>query len=251
LQQASLAGTSNANELLMCAVHKLTMVCCKFACLTRSFPRCEHIRYDKPWHECMDMRDIRDLLDGVRAAPAPGAAPGRERRKKAARKIQRDRGGGVAEQFKVFQSSDAVQEGNIFEGIEFCVMPSSRYRKQNIEEMIVRNGGNCVGAPAVKDGLGTVIIAGNETFQVKNHIASGRYDVLDVSFILESVERGEQVAMAPHYFIYMTDATARELRKTTDVFGDHLWEDTDAQTLKRVFDEVRQKGKKWKQLHLF
>lgn len=187
----------------------------------------------------MDMRDIRDLLDGVRAAPAPGAAPGRERRKKAARKIQRDRGGGVAEQFKVFQSSDAVQEGNIFEGIEFCVMPSSRYRKQDIEEMIVRNGGYCVGAPAVKDGLGTVIIAGNETFQVKNHIASGRYDVLDVSFILESVERGEQVAMAPHYFIFMTDATARELRKTTDVFGDHLWEDTDAQTLKRVFDEVR------------
>lgn len=184
------------------------------------------------------MRDIRDLLDGVRAAPAPGAAPGRERRKKAARKIQRDRGGGVAEQFKVFQSSDAIQEGNIFEGIEFCVMPSSRYRKQDIEELIVRNGGYCVGAPAVKDGLGTVIIAGNETFQVKNHIASGRYDVLDVSFILESVERGEQVAMAPHYFIFMTDATARELRKTTDVFGDHLWEDTDAQTLKRVFDEV-------------
>jgi len=110
-------------------------------------------------------------------------------------------------------------ETNIFEGMKFVVMSNPKSRtgeedKKALTKQIYANGGSCAQIANNQPDLfvvygGTVI-----PYDLKLIIDKGKADVIKPSWIVDSIEEGEQVPLQKKYFFHATEA-----RTATDEYN--------------------------------
>ena len=128
------------------------------------------------------------------------------------------------------------RKSKVFEGMTFWVVPSSAgcltddlhldkdKIKKELEEKIFANGGDRIqgGKENIKDFF---IVADHLTLRVKNHIKTGKYDIIKSAYILDCISRKQRLPLYPKYMISYTQDTLNKMEKYTDVFGDSFTED--------------------------
>lgn len=206
------------------------------------FPRFIEIRNDKSIENMTTLTQVSEMAkrpNGMMQSTSNSAELSQIRKK---RKIGRAVLGG-------HQGADlkSIDRGNsrIFEGMTFWVVPSSAGYdpknlyldkdkiKKDLEEKIYTNGGSRVqGGKEDLDNF--LIVADHITQRVKNHIDTGKYDIIKSSYILDSIEKKKKLPLYPKYMIFYKEDTKLESQKYADEFGDSYTEDVTDDDVKYV-----------------
>lgn len=224
--------------------------------MTTRFPRVQHIRYDKSVSEIDTYDSIVALSEKPRVGLGNENSRNKENQSKKPRK-NKNTNSKVDNAFSATNENVTVQS-KIFDGIKFCVLgerfpdvgiykssngQSKYYDRGEIHTIIKQNGGEFEMNPMSSS---TIIIASKKFFLVNNYIAARSYDVLDYSYILDSVQNNSSQPIGKTYYMGMSLETEAKLKGSIDIFNDSYTEDITDFELKNLImkmqkDEVLKK----------
>ncbi|KAG2299516.1 hypothetical protein Bca52824_035988 [Brassica carinata] len=181
---------------------------CFVAPYSLRFPRIDKVRYDKPWHECLDVQAFVELVnssngttqkqkesESMQDNPKVIKSSKRERRKKDASL--------VPSQFIQTDVSDIKGKTSIFSNMIFLT--------------------HCIAA---------------ESSGIKYQAAKRQRDVIHFSWVCCS--RNILLPLQPKYFLHLTDASRTKLQDEIDEFSDSYFFDLDLEGLKQVLSNAKQ-----------
>eukprot|EP01083_Nonionella_stella_P007624 21959_1 len=223
----------------------------KFAAgLTVRFPRCKRFRYDKAWFECISLKEIEAKFNdksnfhhkrtAAEIALLNEENEPRKKRRKTTRSVP-----SIMGKFRPADTSKVDITSEMLEGKEFCVlngmemMNSEQYTKQELEKLIVANGGIITQNPLI---LSTeFLIAEKITPRVNNIIKSDRWqlDVIRPLWLIQCVDAKRLLPLAPTFMIHSTRKTQNQLQQQYDRFGDHYARPTNVDTLREVLRKMQ------------
>eukprot|EP01084_Bolivina_argentea_P300133 517431_1 len=243
-----------ANEIVICKNDKF------HAGLTVRFPRCKRFRYDKPWYECISLKEIQDKFkyksNHHHTRTAAEIALMDEQPKKK-RKINRQRNApSIMDKFRPADVTNIEIISDIFDGKEFCVLNGMemmdnvmdqddndhdlrRFDKQELEKLIASHSGIFVQNPLT---LSTnYLIAEKITPRVNNIIKSNTsiFNIIRPIWLIESVKNKRILPLSPTYMIYSTKTTTNKLKQKFDKYGDHFERPTTIDNLYQVFKKIK------------
>ena len=145
-------------------------------------------------------------------------------------------------------------EGNVpttllFAGFEMCVMGTAAtdpIPKRQVEHLVVEHGGTVVAHPQ-PDTTAVILSSTVKSARVGNWIRACRQatrrgesgapqphvttDVIKTSWVMDCVERGSLVPLAPRYMLYTSPATAEAFKATMDRFADSYYDDATPESM--------------------
>ena len=230
--------------------------------LTVRFPRCKHFRYDKPWHQCISLKEIKDKFNNKKqhhhARTAAEIAilmqddniQPRKKRKISSRNVPT-----IMDQFCPADISNIEIKSNIFQNLEFCVLNGmeqindnlddeqnddylKKYNKKELEKLIVANGGIITQNPMLQST--NHLIAERMTTRVSNIIGSdiSHWNVIRPIWLIHSAENKRLLPFQPTHLLYSTRSTSNLLKQNFDKFGDHFMKPTNIDDLKACFRKM-------------
>ncbi|KAF1795328.1 DNA ligase 4 [Phytophthora cactorum] len=215
--------------------------------LTIRFPRCKAIRNDKEWYQCIDLQDLnaaRGSLSTKRASEVALGQKSATKRTKKRQTISARRPNGVLQDYSRADLEGIEQERNVFEAMEFCVLPGKyqmppqdlvsslpdgiieknarQLSKQTVEKLLHSFGGTIVQNP-IAGTTHYVVAAGDSGFKVVNLKKQG-------TSRLVSLKAGD--------FVFATDSQRELLAKEYDRHGDHFTEHIAPDELQRILGKL-------------
>ncbi|XP_046858902.1 DNA ligase 4-like isoform X2 [Xenia sp. Carnegie-2017] len=206
---------------------------------TLRFPRVEKIRDDKTWNECLDINElerIRTIAKG-KLTYQHATTSDEHVTKKNKRIVTRIESPlKVAKHFAAANTSNVEEKSRIFEGKEFYIVNGPPdCGKVELEGKILENGGKVVQNPG-KDTH--CVIAHKSNVRVTNIIKQTIYDIVNASWLLESLERKQMVPWLPCHMIHMSSKTIEKFSLEYDENGDSFTKDLNVETLKEIFKKL-------------
>ena len=207
------------------------------------FPRIDRVRYDKPWHECLDVQSFMELVHSSngttqRAGPDDGRlASEKPKRAKAVKGEGRKKLAlAVPSHFAHTDVSSVKGESQIFSDMvfHFLNVPSS-HSLDSLHKLVVENGGtfsmnlndkatHCIGA---------------ESKGIKYEAAKRRgCDVIHCSWVFECCSQRQLLPLRPKYFIFLSDSSKKKLQEEIDEFSDSYFWDVNIGELKQILCNV-------------
>ncbi|ETI48972.1 hypothetical protein F441_07087 [Phytophthora nicotianae CJ01A1] len=230
--------------------------------LTIRFPRCKAIRNDKEWYQCINLQDLnatRGSLSTKRASEVALGQKSATKRIKKRQTISSRRHSGILRDYSRADLDGIEQERNVFEGMEFCVLPG-KYRmppqdlvssipdgiieknamqlsKQAVEKLLHSFGGTIVQNP-ITGTTHYVVAAGDSGFKVVNLKKQGLFNIVHIRWVFTCVAATRLVSLKAGDFIFATDAQRELLAKEYDRYGDHFTEHITPDNLQRILREL-------------
>ncbi|GMF22283.1 unnamed protein product [Phytophthora lilii] len=230
--------------------------------LTIRFPRCKAIRNDKEWYQCIDLQDLNAARGSLSTKRASGVSLGQKGAAKRAAKKRRtlsaQRPSGVLKGYSQANLEGIEQERNVFEGMEFCVLPgkyeipstsvasaipagiieeqATQLSKQTIEKLLHSFGGTIVQNPI--ESTSYVVAAGDTGIKVVSLKRQGLYDIVRIRWVYSCVAASRLVSLKAGDFIFATASQRARLAKEYDRYGDHFTEHVDPDELRRIIREL-------------
>ncbi|KAL2925919.1 DNA ligase 4 [Bienertia sinuspersici] len=201
------------------------------------FPRIERVRYDKPWHECLDVQSFMDLVNSSNGTTQREGAEGLPANKKRARK---GKTGGkkrlnltVPSHFTQTDVSSVKGESQIFSNMvfHFVNLPSG-HSLDSMHKLVVENGGtfsmnlnntvtHCIGA---------------ESRGLKYEAAKRRgCDVIHYSWVLDCCSQKQLLPLRSTQYVFLSDSSRKKLQEEIDEFSDPYFWDLSVVELKQIF----------------
>eukprot|EP00475_Leptophrys_vorax_P040309 TRINITY_DN74574_c0_g1_i1.p1 TRINITY_DN74574_c0_g1~~TRINITY_DN74574_c0_g1_i1.p1 ORF type:complete len:451 (-),score=134.16 TRINITY_DN74574_c0_g1_i1:97-1257(-) len=206
---------------------------------TLRFPRTKSIRWTKAWSDCNTLNDVMDLLHKSDRMHTRG-----NKRARADGGTKAKRGGGGIKKTKVGVSDlflganvEGIEvENDLFQELEFHVVSGTdAHSKHELETIIKKHGGEFV--QNAVSGSTDFVVVGDLSLKAKNLIAAEITNVVDASWIIDSVAAGRQLVLSPQYVKFLHAKAKAEVGKVIDPFGDSYTEDATFKTLKMALDE--------------
>jgi len=205
--------------------------------VTLRFPRVEKVRDDKSWYEVMTTSELEDLVKEASGKLATkhyidGGEESPSKRKAVPRFDQPS----LPMHFRPADLSQIVKKGELFSGLEFCVISgNSDHSKQELETLVAVNGGTFTQHPSKNT---YAIITKNINIKVQNCITSNNHNVIRPTWLLDCANAMRLLPWGPLEVIHLQDEERQRMRELFDEYGDSYCEPTDEGTLKRILENI-------------
>ncbi|XP_020251503.1 DNA ligase 4, partial [Asparagus officinalis] len=205
------------------------------------FPRIQRVRYDKPWHECLDLQSFMDLVhssNGNTQRPDHGAPQNQiSKHLKATKPVKGEKKNisAIPSHFKQTDVSAIKGETFIFANMMFYfinVPPS--YTIDHFHKMVAENGGNF--SMNLNDSVTHCIAA--EKKGIKYQAAMRQGDIIHVSWVLDCCAQKRLIHLQPKYFLFLADSSKSKFQGEIDSFLDYYYWDLDITDMKQIFSNM-------------
>lgn len=208
------------------------------------FPRIDRVRYDKPWHECLDVQSFLELVHSSNGttqrgggADIEGLPSDKSKRARAAKTGgNRKLNLAVPSHFTQTDVSSVKGESRIFSNMIFhFVNVPSDHSLNSMHKLVVENGGtfsmnlndtvtHCVGA---------------ESRGIKYEAVKRRgCDVIHYSWVLDCCSQKQLLPLRPKHFVFLSESSRKKLQEEIDEFSDSYFWDLNVAELKQIFCNV-------------
>ncbi|GAQ80116.1 ATP-dependent DNA ligase [Klebsormidium nitens] len=199
------------------------------------FPRCQKIRYDKPWYDCLDLDSFHDMVlasggnvvDGSQYTELAETGTQKKRVKPEKAKLPL-----VPAHLMGTDVSGVKQKSTIFDGCVFYFANfSPEHGKDAMHRLVAEHGGafsmNQIDAV-------THMIADRKEGPYYQ-AAARRGDVIHTSWVFDCIEARELLHVRPKYYLHLSEVTRQDLRSQIDEYGDSYCDDLDTGDLAQLF----------------
>ncbi|XP_042224034.1 DNA ligase 4-like isoform X2 [Homarus americanus] len=207
--------------------------------VTLRFPRVEKVRYDKPWYDTLTTTELDQLVKEASGKLATkhyidgGDEPSAKRKTQA--KIEQP---SLPLHFRPADLSNVVKKGEIFSGLEMCVMGGSDDNtKQQLETLLVEHGGSFTQHPGQNTHC---IVTNTMSIRVKNY--SSKHNVVRPSWIEDCTKSSRLLPWGPLDVMHLQKKEKSHMRDLFDIFGDSYTEPANKKSLKRVMDNMKKES---------
>ncbi|XP_010483218.1 PREDICTED: DNA ligase 4-like isoform X2 [Camelina sativa] len=204
------------------------------------FPRIDKVRYDKPWHECLDVQAFVELVNssnGTTQKQKESESTHDNPKVNKSSKREKKNVSLVPSQFIQTDVSDIKGKTSIFSNMIFYFVNVPRsYSVDTFHKMVVENGGKF--SMNLNNSVTHCIAA--ESSGIKYQAAKRQRDVIHFSWILDCCSRNKMLPLQPKYFLHLTEASRTKLQDDIDEFSDSYYWDLDLEGLKQVLSNAKQ-----------
>ncbi|KAK9097767.1 hypothetical protein Syun_024812 [Stephania yunnanensis] len=204
------------------------------------FPRVDRVRYDKPWHECLDVQSFVDLVHSSngnihRGADYNDAEDNKPKRIKSSRK-GKQKNSVVPSHFMQTDISGVKKATLIFANMLFYFInvPTS-HSLDSLHKMVAENGGSF--SMNLNESVTHCIAA--EQKGIKYQAAKLRGDIIHYSWVLDCCSQKRILHLHPKYFLFLADSSKKKLEEEIDVFSDSYFWDLDLKDIKQLFSNMQ------------
>jgi DNA ligase-4 len=213
--------------------------------VTLRFPRVSRIRDDKPWNEGMTLTDVlmmyqRQQSGEGRSAKNVALERGWETKQQKGKKRKHKQ---VKQPMSIIGQGKAnvEQTSDLLAGRSFCVLSCRglKFSKADITDLIAENGGKTILTNQLRFAktLPTLLTSQHKAQDAKLYAKTGKYDILHLNWLLESVAASKLLPTSTKYVVHLTADTKASISSTMDDFGDSYIEDATLQSLKEVLNQ--------------
>ncbi|KAM7273454.1 hypothetical protein ACFE04_028118 [Oxalis oulophora] len=204
------------------------------------FPRIDKVRYDKPWHECLDLQSFIDLVHSSNGNTKKGTEHGdvphsKAKATKTSKKGERKKASIVPSHFVQTDVSSVKGETLIFSNMVFYfVNVPSTYSLESMHTMVVENGGTF--SMNLNNSVTHRIAA--ESRGIKYQAAKLRGDVIHYSWFLECCAQKKLLPLQPRCFLSLSESTKKKLEEEVDEYSDSYYWDLDLADFKQLLTSI-------------
>lgn len=208
------------------------------------FPRVDRVRYDKPWHECLDVQSFEELVHSSNGTTQRGENYGdvrdnKPKRVKTSRKSDKQMVSVVPSQFVQTDVSDVKGGSRIFSGLRiYFVNVPSTHSLDLLHKMVVENGGSF--SMNLNSSVTHCIAA--ESRGLKFQAAKIRGDVIQCSWLFDCCSQKKLLPLQPKYFLSLSDSSRKKLQEEIDEFSDPYYWDLDIDDIKQLLSNISTKA---------
>ncbi|KZV30732.1 DNA ligase 4-like [Dorcoceras hygrometricum] len=200
------------------------------------FPRIDRVRYDKPWHECLDVQSFVELVHSSNGTTQMGYAveDHKPKRTKLSRGVKKNVSA-VPSHFLQTDVSQVKGETSIFSNIIFYFvnLPSS-HSLDSLHKMVVENGGTF----SMNLNNSVTHCIASESKGIKFQAAKQQGDVIHCSWLFDCCSKKMLLPLQPKYYLFLSDITKKRLQQEIDEFFDSYYLDIDTGDLKQVLRDI-------------
>ncbi|ANM71015.1 DNA ligase IV [Arabidopsis thaliana] len=205
------------------------------------FPRIDKVRYDKPWHECLDVQAFVELVNSsngtTQKQKESESTQDNPKVNKSSKRGEKKNVSLVPSQFIQTDVSDIKGKTSIFSNMIFYFVNVPRsHSLETFHKMVVENGGKF--SMNLNNSVTHCIAA--ESSGIKYQAAKRQRDVIHFSWVLDCCSRNKMLPLLPKYFLHLTDASRTKLQDDIDEFSDSYYWDLDLEGLKQVLSNAKQ-----------
>ncbi|XP_031380675.1 DNA ligase 4-like isoform X1 [Punica granatum] len=206
------------------------------------FPRIDRVRWDKPWHECLDVQSFMELVQssngttqrdtGYKDQSSSGL-----KRKRSSEKGKKEKNKSlVPSHFTHTDVSHVKGESRIFSNMMFYfINVPSNLSLDALHKMVVENGGTF--SMNLNNSVTHCIAA--ESKGIKFQAATRSKDVIHYSWVLDCCSQKRLLPLQPKYFLFLSDTSKRRLQEEIDEFSDCYYWDLDLEDIKQLLSNVK------------
>ncbi|KAJ0090369.1 hypothetical protein Patl1_14146 [Pistacia atlantica] len=204
------------------------------------FPRIDRVRYDKPWHECLDVQSFVELVhssNGTTQKEKDYGAPLDYKPKRAKSSKLGDRKNVSVVPFHFIQTdvSNIKGETLIFSNMVFYfVNVPPTLSLDSLHKMVVENGGTF--SMNLNKSVTHCVAAENRG--IKYQAAKLRGDVIHYSWVLDCCSQKKLLHLQPRYFLNLSDSSKTKLQEEVDEFSDSFYWDLDLADLRQLLSNI-------------
>ncbi|XP_078439017.1 DNA ligase IV [Wolffia australiana] len=203
------------------------------------FPRIDRVRYDKPWHECLDVQSFIDLVHSssgtIRITQGQGNVHEEPPERVKSLKRGRHKFHVVPSHLAKTDVSGVKEETPIFTHMMFYFanIPSSS-TLEDFHKLVTENGGKF--SMNLNDSVTHCVAA--ERKGIKYQAAMRHGDVIHYSWILDCSAQKRLLHVQPKYLLFISDSSKKKLQEEMDLYSDYYYWDIDLTDLKQMFGNM-------------
>ncbi|KAK9213331.1 hypothetical protein WN943_002718 [Citrus x changshan-huyou] len=216
------------------------------------FPRIDRVRYDKPWHDCLDVQSFVELVHSSNGTTQKGKEYGglqddKPKQFRSSRKGEKKNVSIVPSHFLQTDVSDIKGETSIFSDMlsillellisltctDFVNVPPA-YSLDSLHKMVVENGGTF--SMNLNNSVTHCVAADNKG--LKYEAAKRRGDVIHYSWVLDCCSQKKLLQLQPKYYLHLSDSSKKKLQEEVDEFSDLYFWDLDLADIKQLLSNV-------------
>ncbi|KAH9805700.1 DNA ligase 4 [Citrus sinensis] len=204
------------------------------------FPRIDRVRYDKPWHDCLDVQSFVELVHSSNGTTQKGKEYGglqddKPKQFRSSRKGEKKNVSIVPSHFLQTDVSDIKGETSIFSDMVFYfVNVPPAYSLDSLHKMVVENGGTF--SMNLNNSVTHCVAADNKG--LKYEAAKRRGDVIHYSWVLDCCSQKKLLQLQPKYYLHLSDSSKKKLQEEVDEFSDLYFWDLDLADIKQLLSNV-------------
>ncbi|XP_009359940.2 DNA ligase 4 isoform X2 [Pyrus x bretschneideri] len=204
------------------------------------FPRIDRVRYDKPWHECLDVQSFIELVQAGNGTTQRGTDYGglqdtKKRSKKSPRKEEKRNLSIVPSHFVQTDVSGVKEDTLLFSNMMFYfVNVPPTHSLDSLHKLVVENGGtfsmnlnNAVTHCVAADGKG-----------IRYQAAKRHGDIIHISWVLDCCSQKKLLPLQPKYYLFLSDSSKKKLQEEIDDFSDSYYWDLDLAEIKQLLSNI-------------
>ncbi|CAH8355367.1 unnamed protein product [Eruca vesicaria subsp. sativa] len=202
------------------------------------FPRIDKVRYDKPWHECLDVQAFVELVNSSNGTTQKQKeSESTQDNPKVTKRGEKKNVSLVPSQFIQTDVSDIKGKTSIFSNMIFYFVNLPRsHSLDTFHKMVAENGGKF----SMNLNNSVTHCIASESSGIKYQAAKRQRDVIHFSWVLDCCARNNLLPLQPKYFLHLTDASRTKLQDEIDEFSDSYFFDLDLEGLKQVLSNAKQ-----------
>lgn len=204
------------------------------------FPRIQRVRYDKPWHECLDVQAFVDIVHSSngttqRAADDNSMKNGNTKRSITNRKGEKKSVSIIPSHLMKTDVSGLKGETLIFANMIFYFVniPSS-YNLEYFHKLVVENGGTF--SMNLNDSVTHCIAAEKKGIKYQAALRQGR--IIRYDWILDCCKEKRRLHLQPRYILFLADFARHKFPEEIDSYADYYYWDIDVADLKQIFSNI-------------
>ncbi|KAK8319464.1 hypothetical protein V6Z12_A13G244400 [Gossypium hirsutum] len=205
------------------------------------FPRIDRVRYDKPWHECLDVQSFVELVHSSNGTTQKGTEqenqPDSKTKHKAhARKADRKNVSIVPSHFIRTDTSCVKGETLIFSNLMFYfVNVPPTYSLDSFHKMVVEHGGRF--SMNLNNSVTHCVAA--ESKGIKYQAAKLHGDIIHYSWALDCCSQKKLIPLQPKYFLFLSESSKTKLQQEVDQYFDPYYWDLDLADIKQLLNNIQ------------
>ncbi|KAL6977871.1 DNA ligase (ATP) [Sarracenia purpurea var. burkii] len=204
------------------------------------FPRIDSVRYDKSWHDCLDVQSFVELVHSSngttqRAADNGVVQDNKSKCLKSSRKGEKKSVSTVPPHFLQTDISHIKGETLLFSNMMFYfVNVPPTHSLDGLHKMVVENGGTF--SMNLNNSVTHCIAV--ETKGIKFQAAKLRGDIIHYSWFLDCCLQKKLLPLQPKYFLFLSESSRKKLEEEIDEFSDPYYWDLDIEDIKQVLSNI-------------
>ncbi|XP_034700316.1 DNA ligase 4 [Vitis riparia] len=204
------------------------------------FPRIDCVRYDKPWHECLDVQSFMELVHSSNGTTQRGADYGRmqdgkPKRMKSSKKGEQKTAHVVPSHFMQTDVTNVKGETLIFSNMMFYfVNTPPTHSLDSLHKLVVENGGTF--SMNLNNSVTHCVAA--QSKGIKYQAAKLRGDIIHCSWVFDCCSQKKLLPLQPKYFLFLSEHSKKKLQEEIDKFSDSYYQDLDISDIKQLLSNV-------------